>query len=283
MKYQVNDSARASVQTGFFEPFREKIKTQLMENNGITQKLNHKIEDIYFKNKDLKDSQIDELLKLSRKAEDWLEICFYSEQNSEINHERLWVGGLAKFNSSALYLENLGYFYYKTAKYHKALEYLGKSHAIEKSFFALSLAIAAAYAVTQYHLVLDYYAKLSEKDRQKLDDDLLFKVATSAQHEEKYQLALKIFETVQKNNKARPLPSLQETLLKKFGDKKKMNSWVKQISQKTENIKMRSNLSIDELITYASVLILENKFDKALNHLESVKNERFGESMSTEI
>jgi tetratricopeptide (TPR) repeat protein len=233
------------------------------------------MKNINLMNNDLQDSQIDELLRISNKSEDWLEICFYAEQNSGIDHERLWVGGLEKFNSSALYLENLGYFYYQKGKYHKALEYLSKSHVFEKSFFALTLAMAASYAVTQYHLVLDYYNKLSSRDRSKLNDDLLFKVATSAQYEQNYALALEIFESIHKQNKVSKLPTLQETLYTKFGGSKKMENWFDQMSSRIDQMEHRAKLSMDDLITYASVLMHENKFDKALRHLENVKKERF--------
>jgi tetratricopeptide (TPR) repeat protein len=277
MKHEVYEATKniIPIHGAFFEPFKDEFKNRLFKNNGIVQTLNDKIKAISSSTSDLPDDKVDELLRLSNKPEDWLEICFYSEQNSDLNHEKLWVEGLAKFNSSALYLENLGYFYYQKGKFHKALDYLSKSHALEKSFFALTLAIAASYAVTQYHLVLDYFEKLNAKDRLKLDDNLLFKVATSAQYEKKYDLALQIFKSVQKKNKIEQLPSLQEALLVKFGGVKKMKSWFEQMNEKINDAELRAKLTLDELITYASVLIHENKFDKALRHLESVKKERF--------
>lgn len=274
MKYEAVESLNSRLE-GFFEPIRDKLQNQLFNNNGITQKISDKLKSMHLVNGDIPDTHIDELLKISHKPEDWLEICFYTEQNAGINHERLWLGGLEKFNSSGLYLENLGYFYYQKGKYHKALDYLSKSHAFDKSFFALTVAIAAAYAVTQYHLVLDYYLKLGKKEHSNLNDDLLFKIATSAQYEGNYDLAIQIFEHVKKQNNVQPLPTLHENLLEKFGDTKKMKAWSSDIDTRINNANSRSLLSIEESITFASILIYENKFDTAIKHLETIKSERF--------
>jgi len=281
MKYEAFETTEIPKHGAFFEPFKEEFKSKLFKHNRIIQTLNEKIKGLNLAGNDLQESQIEQLLTLSHKPEDWLEICFYSEQNPAINHERLWIGGLEKFNTSALYLENLGYFYYQNGKFHKSLEYLAKSHALEKSFFALSLAIAASYSLTQYHLVLDYYAKLSQKDRQKLNDDLLFKVATAAQHEQQFSLALTIFNEVHQKNKAPALPSLQESLFAKFGGSKKMENWVERVNASMNDAENRAKLSLDELITYAAVLMYENKFDKALKHLESIKKERYKDRVSS--
>ncbi|MDH4263356.1 MAG: hypothetical protein OEV78_09965 [Spirochaetia bacterium] len=285
MKYEgteLTENTNSPLHGAFFEPFKEEFKNRLFKNNGIVQTLNGKIKGIQSSNHDLKDTEIDELLRASNKPEDWLEICFYSEQNSKLNHEKLWLVGLTKFNSSALYLENLGYFYYKKGKYHKALDYLSKSHALEKSFFALTLAIAASYAVTHYHLVVDYFHKLNAKERLKLTDDLLFKVATAAQYEQQYDFALEIFELVHKKNNYAQLPTLKESLLAKFGGDSKMKNWFNQIQTKINDIEFRKKLTLEEMITYANVLMHENKFDKALEHLECVRKERFNKLMSRE-
>ncbi|MDH4200583.1 MAG: hypothetical protein OEV66_09410 [Spirochaetia bacterium] len=259
---------------GYFEPEIEKLKNSLLKQNGRVQKIFAKA------NKDtapmdLQNSLIQELLKLAKKPEDWLEICFFSEQNNKVDHENLWLAGLEKFNGSALYLENLGYFYFQKTMYHKALDYLSRSHALEKSFFALSLAIASAYAITQYHLVMEYFSILSMSDKKKLNEDLLMKVATSALHQNQFDLSIEIFESIRKKNKIQPLPGIQDHLIKKFGSSDKIMQWSNSMDNQVQNKKNRSTLSMEECITYASILIYQDKYQSALEHLLTIKEERF--------
>ena len=274
---EVTEKINSRIDIGFFEPEREKFKNSLLEKNGIAQKLFSQASKTADRN-NLQNSLIAELLKLSSKPEDWLEICFYSEQNNKLDNESLWLAGLEKFNGSALYLENLGYFYFQKAMYHKALDYLAKSQASEKSFFALSLAMAAAYAITQYHLVIDYFSRLSATDRKKLNEDLLLKVATSALHQNQFDLSIEIFESIREKNKIQPLPDIKDHLIDKFGSEEKLTQWSTIVDKQLKQKDQRSSLSMEECITYASILMYQDKYKAALDHLLTIKKERFSEA-----
>jgi hypothetical protein len=275
MKNNTTSMKSQKINQGWFEPIKEAYKEKLFKNNKITENLPGEIKKLLNFKGELKPDDLSNLISFSKKPEDLLEICFYAERNPEINQELLWTSGLEKFNSSAIYLENLGYFFFQKHKYHKSLEYLSKSHAIEKSLFALSLAIAAAYAVTQYHLVIEYYNKIPEKDKVKLNEDLIVKVATSALYLENYDLSMKLFETIQNQKKVKPLPDLKKFLVNKFGSEEKIAAWKNKISETLAATGNHSEISLEEAITYASILIHEDNFNSALEYLLDVKKHKF--------
>ena len=261
----------------FFAPHIKQVKDRVIQNRVI-EALPAKLRNAIESGGTIKDSDVPLLLQHASEAEEWLEICFLAEQSGtkpEEMIENLWVAGLEKFSGSSAYLESLGYFFYQKGIFHKSLNYLSKANALGKSFFALTLSMVAAYAVTQYHLVIDYYNALSKNDREKLDEDIIMKVATAALHRKDYQLSQNLFTYIREKNEAPPLPSLEETMMERFGSMSKLKNWVNEMAQKTKAPGQKEELSLTDCITYASALMHLNQFDQALEHMEAVKNERF--------
>ena len=179
----------------FFAPYTDQLRNTLLKKNKTSAKLADKLRGKVVSGSKLQSSEIDSIVKQCNQPEDLLEICFLMEKSADPEMvEKLWLAGLEKFNSSALYLENLGYHYYQQNKYHKSLSYLSKAHTINKSFFAITLSIASAYSVAQYHMVWDYFSMLSKKEQSRLDDDMISKVAASGLHQQLYEEAGKLFE-----------------------------------------------------------------------------------------
>lgn len=265
-----------SDQSAFFAPHIDQVKAKVIQNK-VSQSLPGALKNAIGPGGKIKDSDIPALLQHAKKAEEWLEICFLAEQNGASEQEaieNLWVAGLEKFSGSSAYLESLGHFFYQKGKFHKSLNYLAKTQTKKKSFFIITLSIAAAYAVTQYHLVIDYYNELSTADRKKLNDDMIMKVATAALNRKDYTLSQNLFTYIRERNEASPLPTLEEAMIERFGSMSKMKKWVEETSHKASSSE-RDKLSLTECITYATALIHLNQFDQALKHIETVKTERF--------
>ncbi len=265
----------------FFSPHVEKTKQMIKKAvgaSGVSESSKNLPPELrLLAEGQIKPAYLEALLQHASRPEEWLDICYQAEPNAPVKElEQLWLSGLEKFSNSVLYLENLGYFYYKKGKYHKALEYLAKSHTNERSFFALTVAIAAAYAVTQYHLVLDYYGMLSTPEKNKLDEDMLTRVATAALHQGAYELSADLFTLIRTKNKAPELPTLEKSLKDKFGSMKKMENWVGEIEKKCQSKKDRQDISLNDWITFASVLIHNRQYKEALTQMETVKKELFG-------
>lgn len=263
----------ANIRQSFFTTQLEQTRKKIDGKRELPKELEKAI------GASIQPAQISALISHAAKAEEWLDICFQAERSmGQKPLEQLWVSGLEKFSNAVLYLENLGYFYFQKGNYHKALEYLARSHSIEKSFFAVTVAIASAYAVTQYHLVLDYFDMLSTGEKKKLDDTMLTKVATAALHQEKYQLSADLFTIIRAKNKVPELPSLEENLKNKFGSPKNLESWVGEMKKKSGQENCHHDISLTDWITFASALIHKREYDEALRHMETLKKERFGEA-----
>ncbi|MDH5720109.1 MAG: hypothetical protein OEZ13_05725 [Spirochaetia bacterium] len=239
----------------------------------------------HFKNntitKALKDSKInnpsaiEELLNKIKKPEEWISLCFEAETTETMkNAETVWISGLEKFHNSSLYLENLGFFYFRGKKYNKALEYLKSGFDISHSLLGIKVGIASAYALSQYHLVWDYYALLSENSVRRIEDELLSKVAISALHQSLYQEAENIFLTIRNRHNLPQLPSLEESLLESFGSKTKMQKWIEEMKENSSTPEKRKKYSLGKWVTYASTLIYRKEYREALDILTKIKNEK---------
>jgi len=253
-------------------PARDKIK-----NNGTINQLPENIIRKINKKTTFTNEEILACLQYTSQPEAFLELCFHMEEKgySRENMETMWIAGLEKFSNSSVYLENIGIFYYCNEKYHQALNYLSKTHQIEKSFFSLCLAIVAASLVAQYHLTWDYYTFITPKDRLKLDNEILMKVAGSAMELKKYEEAAEIYALIQKSNNIETLPTLRDSLLARFQNEVKIIQWVENMEETRKNSKLREATSLADTITYASALMYLNKFQEAMEYMQLIKQERY--------
>ncbi|MES0490114.1 MAG: hypothetical protein ABUK01_08990 [Leptospirales bacterium] len=260
----------------FFSPFTEQLKSSLLKNNRSSAKLNDSLRTKISKGTKMKPAELNDILAHCKKPEDMLEICFVMEQKADPEEaEKLWITGLEKFNGSPLYLENLGFHYYQRKQYHKSLNYLNKSHAIDKTFFSLCLSIAASYSVAQYHLVWDFFSMLTPEDQKRLDDNMLSKVATSALEQEKYTDASKLFHYLKEKNKVPSLPTLDKSLKGKFKSDSDMKKWIQKTDASMSSKKNRKELTFGDCITYACALMKTNRYEDALSSMLTIKEERF--------
>ncbi|MDH5716162.1 MAG: hypothetical protein OEZ22_00825 [Spirochaetia bacterium] len=216
---------------------------------------------------------IEQFLLKIKKAEDWISLCFEAEVANSKSVEKLWIAGIEKFHGSVIYLENLGFYYYRKKQFHKALQYLKNSLDILKSCNAVKIGVASAYALSQYHLVWDYYNLLNQTEQKKLEDELLNKVAISALHQSQYKEAENIFIYLRNRKKLPELPSLEESLLESFETKEKMNNWMSEMDKQVNNSSLRKKLPVYKMVTYASVLIYRKQYKDALILLTKIKSQ----------
>lgn len=210
------------------------------------------------------------------RAEDWISICFTIESELGVNKmEDYWQSGLSKFHKSLVYLESIGFYYFRAGKHHKALKYLKKAHDINHSPLAINISIASAYALAQYHLVWDYFNLLKKEEKVSLEDDLISKVATSALQQGMYNEAEKLFQLLGQRNGIQQLPDLEKSLLDNFGNKEKMEDFYKEINEKAKDKKSRKKVSLQQWIAFASVLMYREKYEEAVEILTTVKEESY--------
>ena len=243
---------------------------------AVNQKIykNNTISKVIEKSNIIEISIIEDLLNKIKKSEEWISLCFETETKNDFKTvESVWISGLEKFHNSSVYLENLGFFYFRNNKYNKALEYLKSGFDISHSLLGIKVGIASAYALSQYHLVWDYYTLLPENTRIKLEDELLSKVAISALHQSLYKEAENIFLNIQNRYNLPQLPTLEESLLESFGSKPKMDKWMVEMKEYSSNAQKRKTISMGKWVTYASVLIYRKEYKDALDILTKIKNE----------
>ncbi len=211
---------------------------------------------------------IENSLREAATAEEWIEACFHLEAVSDTKSlEALWDTGYSRFGGSTVFLEALSYFYYRSKKHHKVLETIQKVLSKSASLLSVKVGISSAYSLAQYNLVWDFFLKLSPSDREKLEDDLLSRTATSAMMLTKYKEAEKILELMRRRLGAPQLPSLEETLLKEFGSHAERKNWMNSVSQKVSKRDELKKVSLNEMVTYASALMFEGAYDTALKTL----------------
>lgn len=209
-------------------------------------------------------------------AEDWISICFTLESQKAIeNMENFWQAGLDKFHKSLVYLESIGFYYFRAGKHHKALKYLKKAHEMSHSPLAIKIAIASAYALAQYHLVWDYFQLLHEPEKESIEDDTISKVATAALHQGLFQEAESLFELLGSRHDIKPLPSLESMLLKNFGNQENIENFHKNILEKSKSQENRKSVSLQEWIAFASILMYREKYQEAVEILTTVKEESY--------
>jgi len=260
----------------FFSPLTEQLRNSLLKNNGSSAKLKQSLRTKISMGTKMNSSEITDIVGHCKKPEDMLEICFVMEQKANPEEaENLWIAGLEKFNTSPLYLENLGFHYFQRKQYHKSLNYLNKSHSIDKTFFSLTLSIAASYSVAQYHLVWDFFSMLSPKDQKRLDDNMLSKVATSALHQGHYSDATKLFDYLKEKNNLPSLPTLDKSLKGKFKSDSDMKKWIQKTDASMSSEKNRNEMTLGDCITYACALMSTNRYEDALSSMLTIKKERF--------
>lgn len=209
-------------------------------------------------------------------AEDWVSICFTIESQQGVeNMESYWQAGLEKFHKSLVYLESIGFYYFRKGKHHKALKYLRKAHEMSHSSLAIKIAIASAYALAQYHLVWDYFQLLNLSEKNSLEDETISKVATSALHQGLFEESKDLFEILGSRNGMEPLPPLEDALLKNFGNQENIEKFHEEISAKSKSMDSRKTVSLQEWIAFASILMHREKYQEAVEILTTVKEESY--------
>lgn len=217
-------------------------------------------------------SELEQLLNSVEQPEEWIEICFAVESEHDHAHlEDFWLTGLEKFSHHNIYREAIGLYYLREKKYHKSLNYLKKAHDNGASSIAIAASISAAYALAQHHLVWDYFMLLSNDERMKLDDGLLFKVATSAMDKSKYKEAERIFTVIRQRNRADELPSLEDKIRNEFKDENSLQNFKKSMQKNAGDAVKRRQVAVTDWVTYASILMLDGDYNQALDLLLKVK------------
>jgi len=209
-------------------------------------------------------------------AEEWIAYCFQVEATVDLKEkatitENFWLSGLEKFNHSGLYLENIGYYYYRNKNFIKAKKYLEKAKNIQASSFVFSLGVNTSYKLQEYEMVIEYFKKGKESNFL-FDEDTFYKISDAFLKLNKYEEALVILNTLKKNNNIKDLPKLKETLLKNFSNEKELNIWAEKVSLKYNNIAMKESLEFSELLDFSFYLIEKNKFNEAKKLLFELKN-----------
>ncbi|RME90761.1 MAG: hypothetical protein D6767_06370 [Candidatus Hydrogenedentota bacterium] len=213
--------------------------------------------------------------------EEWIGFCFALESSPYLVNKNIlkqaWELGLSKFKNSAIYLESIGFYYYRERLHKKAKDYLKKASKIQPSVTAIKLQMATAYGSGNYSEVLDCFEKLSPQDQDKLEDDLLAKTATAALMEGNYSLSETLLAKIKKRRNLPELPTLEESLMQRFESPEKLGQWVDEMRHKAKNKKERDQVATTEWITYASALMFEKNYKEALELLLTIKKERYGE------
>lgn len=186
---------------------------------------------------------------------------------------QLWMAGLEKFRHSVLFLENIAIYFYRTGKYHRALEFCKKATDLHNSPNARKTAIAAAFAMGQYHLVWDNFLAMEAAEREKIENDLLSRCARAALELEKFSEAEKILQLLAKRQGAKPLPNLKESLLLEFGNEKNLQSFMKETAAAFSSARKMTEISIKNCILYAGILMHYERYDEATRLLEKYRTE----------
>lgn len=273
MKAQVNaislSGDESIIMTGNW--FKDKFTSAAKDMDKKLLQAAHKLVD----KSEVSEKELNDLLNAVDSAEVWVGLCFALESRSDHKRlENLWLAGLEKFQKSVLYQESLGYFYYRHKKYHKALHFLQKAMITSESLLPLKVSISAAFALAQYQLVWDYFQTLPNNERKNLEDDLIAKVATAALEYGKYKEAQNLFVYLKEKNNLPSLPTLKESLINQFGSDDQMTDWFNDMKKYVKDKKARQKHHFSDWVTYALVLLNQEKYKDALNLLETVREEQ---------
>lgn len=218
-----------------------------------------------------------------REKQDWAEdaanyisrcLSLEAENQSNINAvTQAWLDGLEKYRHSPLFLEHIAIYFYRTGKYHKALEFCKKATDLRNSTDARKTAIAAAFAMGQYHLVWDNFLAMEPADRDKTENDLLSRCARAALELQKFTEAEKILQLLGRRQGATPLPDLKSSLLAEFGNEKNLHSFMKEMAVAFSSVQKITEISIRNCILYAGILIHYERYDEASKLLEKYRAE----------
>lgn len=212
----------------------------------------------------------------SKDAAEHISRCLNLEADSQSTGSEVtqaWMDGLEKFRHSALFLENMAVYFYRTGKYHKALEFCKKATDLRNSADARKTAIAAAFAMGQYHLVWDNFLAMEPADREKTENDLLSRCARAALELQKFAEAEKVLQVLGKRQGATPLPDLKASLLSEFGSETNLHSFMKETAAAFSSARKVTEISIRNCILYAGILMHYERYDEASSLLEKYRAE----------
>lgn len=243
-----NPFSKKSITDFFQSPLQENIRNYLQILNQSENLL----------------SDAEKILPKINESDQWSEICIYASGFKMKHVEDLWIMGLEKFNHSRNYRSHIISYYLSEEKYHKALTYIQKNDSDRTNSIA---GIIASYELAQYHMVLDYYSKLSAPDLKSLDEDIVNRVAYAAMQTNRYEIAEELYTNLVREKGGKPIPTLQESLISQFGTEAKMNSWAKAISTKIRSKKNLNEIPVSNWVLYGSVLMHQEKYNDALDIL----------------
>lgn len=202
----------------------------------------------------------------TQSAVSWVSRCLTLEAENK-KADEVWIEGLEKHRHSSFYLEHLALYFFRTEKYHKALEFCKKATDICDSLYARKTAIAAAFVMGQYHLVWDNFLHISVGEREKLESDLLSKCARAAMELSKFTEAQKLLQLLGHRSGLTPLPDLKTSLLHEFQNEKKLQSFMHETAQSFQKATVPTEVSLRNCILYASSLMHYDRYDEADNLL----------------
>ena len=217
-------------------------------------------------------SEVNKLLDIISGPEMFIAIALEIEKNhGKEKVEDFWLAGLERFQRSLVFLEALGFFFFRLGRVDLSLRYLKKCLEAEPTAAAIKIAIICAYELAQFHLIWHYYSLFSADDRDNLEREIVWQVAQAAIELEMFREAEMMLQQVRDRLNLKSLPTLEKTVQNYFSSDEERLAWADEMNSNLEDQKTISKKPLKDWLTYGSLLMLEDRYQDAYLALTRVK------------